>query len=293
MNASQQTAMCHLLTNIFTIVCGRMRRGKTSIAATFAAACVEAGETVLLITKSDKGARELLTQTVKVARNCQLSIEDYLVWNKAGSGEGIFEDWNLSDVLDAQASEPADHKPRDLPQILKKAVLEFLLQAEDHPRALRNVLLSALANPTFQNVILSTIAQCPTRDKPIKNLNTWINYSASISPDSPLYKITTSNTAKAWDAALQHIVSQSRAVYTTFPHIHDKCMAAYEPTVLIIEQGEKAHDHDVFAACGKFAKSLERVAIFGNLERNGPAARTGLRNHFREQWGLSTLKRLL
>jgi KaiC/GvpD/RAD55 family RecA-like ATPase len=103
--------MSQLLTDKITVVCGTKKRGKTTLADTYAAACVEVGGKVLLIIKTEEAAKDLLSQTIKVADDFQLSLEDYLVWNKAGSGEGIFEHWNFNHILDAQVSETVDSEP--------------------------------------------------------------------------------------------------------------------------------------------------------------------------------------
>jgi hypothetical protein len=77
----------------------------------------------LPITKTDKAAKELLWQTVTAATECQQSVVDSLVWNKAGSGDGHLEDWIFGHILDDQAAHPqyrSSDKSKHLKYHLKK-----------------------------------------------------------------------------------------------------------------------------------------------------------------------------
>jgi hypothetical protein len=74
-----------------------------------------------------------------------------------------------------------------------------------------------------------------------------------------------------------------KALFTTLEGLHN-VVAENEnfcPTVLICDDAEIAHDQFIFAACGKFESSLERVALFGNKERYPLTPIEQKRNHLR------------
>jgi hypothetical protein len=55
---------------------------------------------------------------------------------------------------------------------------------------------------------------------------------------------------------------KTKALFTTFERLHEVIAQMFCPTVLICDDAENAHDHFIFAACGKFESTLERLALF-------------------------------
>jgi hypothetical protein len=87
-----------------------------------------------------------------------------------------------------------------------------------------------------------------------------------------------------------------KALFTTFEALHEIVAQEFCPTVLIRHDAGNAHDQFVFAACGKFESTLQRVALFGNQERYPlPPTKHSeqARSHLRGQFRMTTMERLI
>lgn len=82
------------------------------------------------------------------------------------------------------------------------------------------------------------------------------------------------------------------AIFATVDSFRNSLLQGLRPAVLIIDNAECIPDYMVFAVCGAFASTLNRVALFAHEDGLASLVTTGERNHLRSQLGKTTVSRL-
>jgi hypothetical protein len=83
------------------------------------------------------------------------------------------------------------------------------------------------------------------------------------------------------------------AVFGLYDELESLDSESFETTVLLCDEAERAHDYSIFAACGLFASTLKRVALFGNSDKLPIEAASKHLNYLRNQLQLTTFSRLI
>ncbi|KAH8787687.1 hypothetical protein BGZ57DRAFT_879625 [Hyaloscypha finlandica] len=83
------------------------------------------------------------------------------------------------------------------------------------------------------------------------------------------------------------------AVFGLYDELDSLDTESFETTVLLCDEAERAHDYSIFAACGLFASTLKKVALFGNSDKLPIEAASKHLNYLRNQLQLTTFSRLI
>ncbi|KAE8443415.1 hypothetical protein EG329_001896 [Mollisiaceae sp. DMI_Dod_QoI] len=217
LDETQEAAFDQLLQQILCIVAGPPGSGKTTLAATFCAACLKANEKVIIFAKSDALVHELYALSVKKSQDLGVS--------------------------DDTIAEMFEHKKNLKPD----------------PEQLQHCFMDNVSG-SFEGQFRGDLALF----KKLPDKSPLLNWRTK-------YRTAT-------------------AVFTTTDRFEG---GWFRPTTLIYDDAEMIHDHHIFAACGFYGETLQRIVLFGNKYGPTSLVSTGERNHFRQQLELSTMARLI
>ncbi|PMD30675.1 hypothetical protein L207DRAFT_592434 [Hyaloscypha variabilis F] len=213
LDKSQQKTMSRLLKERLTIINGPDASGKTMLAAIFGALCIQSGENVCFLARTNTSLKKLFRKVDEISTKLQLPFS---------------------------------------------TIEQFRLSSNVHPL------------PTERTIL----------EKMLSNIE-WTNkYGFSRPVKADLSKMNLSN-------------QPPTAQFTTYDELDNLSLEYFGATVLICLDAERAHDHSIFAACGHFSATLQKVALIGNSSKIPIDVTSRELNHRRHQLVLTTFWRLI